>query len=122
MNNKKSGKEGALKGSFFILINKNNILKNNTSIFDETKVENWNKNDTQSETIVLESMNQLISEIKNKTGFKDESINNENKANVDGSNQTSVDDEKQDKTEIPGNRIQKLPFFHINLSKIVSFS
>lgn len=84
-----------------------NIL-NNISIFNETKVETLNKNYTQSENIALQSIHQLLSEIKNKTGLKDESINN-----VDESNQTSVDYEKQKenqdktqlKTEIPGKRL-----------------
>ena len=73
-------------------------------------MENLNKNETQSENIAIQSINQLLSEIKNQTGLKDESINN-----VDGSNQTSVDYEKQkenhDKTEIPGKIIQRLPFY-----------
>ena len=101
-----------------------NILNNtsSTSIFNETTVETLNKNDTHSENIALQSIHQLLSELKNKTGLKDELINN-----VAESNQTSVDYEKlkenqdktQLKTEIPGKRIQRLPFFK---SKIVSFS
>ena len=67
-------------------------------------MENLNKNETQSENIAIQSINQLLSEIKN------QKINN-----VDGSNQTSVDYEKQkenhDKTEIPGKIIQRLPFY-----------
>lgn len=101
-----------------------NILNNtsSTSIFNETTVETLNKSDTHSENIALQSIHQLLSELKNKTGLKDELINN-----VAESNQTSVDYEKlkenqdktQLKTEIPGKRIQRLPFFK---SKIVSFS
>lgn len=101
-----------------------NILNNtsSTSIFNETTVETLNKSDTHSENIALQSIHQLLSELKNKTGLNDELINN-----VAESNQTSVDYEKlkenqdktQLKTEIPGKRIQRLPFFK---SKIVSFS
>ena len=101
-----------------------NILNNtsSTSIFNEITVETLNKSDTHSENIALQSIHQLLSELKNKTGLKDELINN-----VAESNQTSVDYEKlkenqdktQLKTEIPGKRIQRLPFFQ---SKIVSFS
>ena len=87
-----------------------NLLNNtsSTSIFNETTVETLNKNDTHIENIALQSIHQLLSELKNKTGLKDELINN-----VAESNQTSVDYEKlkenqdktQLKTEIPGKRI-----------------